>query len=134
MLNLKKLLTKILDHINPQQVGASGSVTVNAGQFYDICTVTLQPNSKYVVLADLGSNNATQHQCGLFIDITSGTPAENFGNGLSRLVGYAGNGISAWKYIRTGSTSVTVRLRCYGYYTTSHTETGHLFAWRIGGA
>lgn len=133
-LSIKKLLTKIINHIDPKQVGSSGSVTVTAARLYTVCTITLQPNSKYVVLGDMNSSSGVQHVIACFIDVSAGTPLENFGSGMARVVAQAGGGPTSWKYIRTGSTAVTVRLQCYGYLTTSHTESGHLFAWRIGGA
>lgn len=132
MLNLKKLLEKILVHINPKQVGSSGSVTVTAAKMYNVCSITLQPNSKYVVLGDMSSNSGVQHLMLCAIVVTSGTPLENFGSGWGRTLASSGNGVNTWKYIKTGNTSVTVTLQCYGYYTTSHAETGHIFAWRIG--
>lgn len=134
MLNIKKLLYKIIWHIDPMQSGASGTVTVNSAAYRDVCSVTLQPNSKYVVLADLNSNNGSQHAVMCNIVVTSGTPLENFGHGMSRVMIIAGGGTTSWKYIRTGDSTVTVTLRNYGYFTTSHQEEGHLFAWRIGGA
>lgn len=134
MLNLKKLLMKIINHIDPKQVGSSGSVTVTAAQTYSVCFITLQPNSKYVVLGDMNSLSGVEHLVGCFLVVTSGTPDENFGSGWARTLASSGNGVNTWKYIKTGSASVTVTLQCYGYYTTSHTETGHIFAWRIGSA
>lgn len=105
---------------------ASGSKTVNASTYYDLCSITLQPNRRYIILAHVATNNGTTFEIGAFFGISGTMPA--WVTGQCRTTTGSGQGVTSWAYGGPGNNTATVTLRCYGYYTTSHTETGTLCA------
>lgn len=108
-----------------QVLTAWGEVTVAAAQSYTVTTLTLQPNTEYLVLGRVGSNQGGTLTIGCFL---SHSGATTWYGGDARTTTSSGQGVTNWRYAKTGNTTATVTLSCYGYYTTSHTENGHLVA------
>lgn len=131
MLNIKKLLTKILNGFGV--VRSYGTANITAGQMYVLTTITLAKNSKWLILADLSDNVAPQHYSYVNINVSAGNPTLNWGIGQMRNNVSNGGVCNTWKYIETGASDATVQLRTYGYYTTSNTSEGRIVAIRLGG-
>ena len=125
-MSIKDLLTKILRRMNMAPIYNSGSKTVNASGNYDLASITLPANCKYVVLASTveGVASSITSICQISVSGASYT----FGNGSCRTNASSGQGVMSWMYVQTGSSSATATVQCYGYYTTSHTGSG----WIIG--
>lgn len=104
-----------------------GSKTVNSATTYTLCSITLEPNTAYLILgsnhSDTGSN--ATYICSI---IYNGQPVTDYGYGYARTTTSSGGGVVAWRWVITGDTAVTVNLNCYGYLTTSHTESGNIIA------
>lgn len=47
---------------------------------------------------------------------------------VGRVTTSSGGGVSTWRYVDVGDHACTAILSCYGYLTTSHTETGAMIA------
>lgn len=120
--------TWILEASNKDVLMSSNSITVAAAQDYNITTLTLLPNTEYIVLGRVGSNQGGTLTIGCFMTVTGATTA--FG-GDARTTTSSGQGVVNYRYVKTGNDNATVTLSCYGYYTTSHTESGHLVAFPI---
>ena len=131
MLNVKKLLTKILNGFGV--IRSSGSVSVTAATTYTIATINLPAYGEYFVFGDASDGIATTHTCYVNVAITSGTPSVQAGVGSMRNNINNGGTASTWKYIKTGSAACTVQLRTYGYYTTGNTTAGNIIAIKLGG-
>lgn len=113
-----------------ESVYAYGSHKITAGQAYNLASITLQPNTKYMVLAhESGSTGVTMtYIC--YIQ-TSGNEKSKFGEGSARTYVGSGGGVSTWQIIETGSTAVTATVTCHGYNTDGHTEIGWIYAYPI---
>lgn len=111
----------------PQEVLINtGSVTVNANQTYNLCTITLEPNTEYMIYTNVKTNNGNSLTLLNAIDI-NGTVKNQHG-AEARVTTSSGQGVANWKYVYTDNNTVTATLKCYGYYTTSHTEEGRIIA------
>ena len=111
----------------PQEVLINtGSVTVNANQNYNLCTITLEPNTEYMIYTNVKTNIGNSLTLLNAIDI-NGTVKNQHGAD-TRVTTGSGQGVVNWRYIYTDNNTVTATLRCYGYYTTSHTEEGRIIA------
>lgn len=111
----------------PQEVLINtGSVTVNANQDYNLCTITLEPNTEYMIYTNVKTNIGNSLTLLNAIDI-NGTVKNQHGAD-TRVTTGSGQGVVNWRYIYTDNNTVTATLRCYGYYTTSHTEEGRIIA------
>lgn len=130
MLNVKKLLTKILNGFGV--VRSSGSATISAAQMYTLATITLPARGEYFIFADLGDGVATTHLCYVNINVT-GSPSVVAGVGSNRNNINNGGVVNTWKYVKTDSTACTAQLRTYGYYTTGNTSSGNIIAVKLGG-
>ena len=108
-----------------QVLTSSNSVTVAAAQSYTLTSLTLQPNTEYLVLARVGSNQGGTLTIGCFL---SHSGAASWFGGDARTTTSSGQGVVNWRYAKTGNSTATVTLTCYGYYTTSHIEYGDLLA------
>ena len=111
----------------PQEVLINtGSVTVNANQNYNLCTITLEPNTEYMIYTNVKTNNGNSLTLLNAIDI-NGTVKNQHG-AEARVTTSSGQGVVNWRYVYTDNNTATATLRCYGYYTTSHTEEGRIIA------
>ena len=120
-------LEDIADRLTTKEVlYSSASITVSSATTYTICNITIPANSKYLVLGYARSGVSSTTIEGCFITLRSGTPSVDISGGTTRTTMSNGGGLVAWRYFETGTTSISVDLQCYGYYTTSHTESGHL--------
>lgn len=113
-----------------QYIYKSGSATVNSAKWYDLCSVTLPAQSgTWLILTNVNTNSANA------IDIVNSIMVSGAANNIAnttRLRAPNGQGLANWAYIRTKSNvAATITLRSYGYYTTSHTESGSLIAIRL---
>lgn len=104
-----------------------GNKTVNSATTYTLCTITLEPNTAYLMLAQTNSSSGS---VGTFICqiYTVGTLVTDYGYGYARTNVGSGGGVVAWRWVITGGSAVTVNLNCYGYMTASHTEYGNIIA------
>lgn len=110
---------------------SSGSVTVAAAGFYNLCSVTFPAYSgTWLLLTHTWSNNGSNFEMLNEMILSSGTPAR-FTSHPTRVTTGSGQGVSNWGFLVMGSTDVTITLRSYGYYTTSHTEAGHIMAIKL---
>ena len=130
-MSIKAILTKILKQLGALPIYTSGTATVNAAQNYDIATITLPANGKYLVLANT-IEGVTTEITSICTIVCSGE-SYVFGNGYCRTQCNSGQGVMTWRYVITGSSPATATVRCYGYYTTSHTASGWIFALPIVG-
>lgn len=111
----------------PQEVLINtGSVTVNANQNYNLCTITLEPNTEYMIYTNVKTNNGSSLTLLNVINI-NGTVKTQHG-AEARVTTSSGQGVVNWRYVYTDNNTATATLRCYGYYTTSHTEEGRIIA------
>ena len=111
----------------PQEVLInSRSVTVNASQNYNLCTITLEPNTEYMIYTNVKTNNGSSLTLLNAVDI-SGTVKSQHG-AETRVTTSSGQGVANWHYVYTDNNTATATLRCYGYYTTSHIEEGRIIA------
>lgn len=113
-----------------QYIYKSGSATVNAARWYNLCSATLPAQSgTWLILTNVRTTNAN------VIDIINDiqvSGATNYITASARLRAPNGQGVANWAYVRVKSNAAaTVTLRSYGYYTTSHTESGYLVAIRL---
>lgn len=108
-------------------LATSKDVTVSSAASYYSDTVTLLANTKYIILSHTNGGQSSSINTMSQIEVRSGTASAVY-NPVSRTTTAGGQGVTSWAYIRTGSGSVTVSARCYGYYTTSHTENVRLVA------
>ena len=108
------------------KINASGEQTVTAAQNYTLCSITLEPNTKYMVFGNVTTNNGTEItiMCNLN---TSDAVIYQLGD-VARVTTSAGQGVTTWRYIETGENTATVNCLSYGYYTTSHIERGKIIA------
>ena len=112
-------------------VSASNSVNVSAGQEYEICTMTIPAYSRFLVLSRVGSSSGSEFQVGNNIKVKSGT-ASYFASAMTRSKCSSGQGVMNYALVFTTSQAVTISLSCYGYYTTSHTESGGMYGISLG--
>lgn len=105
----------------------NGSATVSKAQNYTLCTLTLEPNTRYLILGNTTSGSGTNHQMIATFQVTSSAVVSTQ-LGPARVTTGSGGGCTAYLYASTGDASATVYLQCYGYYTTSHTENGVIIA------
>lgn len=108
----------------------SKTVTVNAAQAYYTDTIELLENTSYILLSSTVGGQTADILTLSQVEVVTGTPAFIY-NPPARTKSVSGQGVSSWAYIRTGSTKVTVAGRCYGYYTTSHSETIRIAAYPV---
>ena len=133
MLKVKELLTKVLQSIKTLNTrtavgaspkSASGSATVNSAKYYNICSLTLEKGYAWLILSHTGSGVAAEilHLNNLTVDGVSKSDV--------RTKAQAGGGTTNFVYVDllNANANSTVTLRCYGYYTTSHTENGWMYA------
>ena len=111
---------------------ATGTATVNAAQTYTLASLSLAAGKRFLVLGYVSEGVSTTITSSCHIVVTSGTVSVIVGGELTRVSVSSGQGVANWRYIETGSSAVTVAVRCYGYYTTSHTGTGHIVAICLG--
>lgn len=110
---------------------ASGSATVTAAQYYNMCTLTFPAYSgTWLLLTHTWSDNGSNFEMMNEMVASSGTPAK-FISHTTRVTTASGQGLSNWGLLILGSTSVTITLRSWGYYTTSHTESGQIIAIKL---
>lgn len=115
---------------NRQYIYKSGSATVNSNAWYNLCSATLPAQSgTWLILTNVRTNNSTLFD--IINDIqVSGT--NSYITVSTRTRAPSGQGVPNWAFVHTKSNAaVTVTVRCYGYYTTSHTESGYLVAIRL---
>ena len=128
--SLRKWMKNVSDYVattsQPTPIYKSGSVTVNGAKYYNLVTVTLPANSKYLVFGNVVAN-VSGSTILLAILVTSST-AKLVYSGMGRGTINSGGGTHAWAYIETGDTDVDVTLQSYGYLTSNHTETGKILA------
>lgn len=103
----------------------TGQATVNAAKWYSLATITLQPQMAYLILATVTSNSGATF--GTICDFSTSGLRTSFVS-YGRTTTGSGQGTHGWGYVTTGSTTATVTVRSYGYYTTSHTEGGKICA------
>ena len=107
---------------------ASGSVTVNSAATYAICDVTLPAASKYLLVGHVHSSVSGSTILRSECYVKSGSVTRIY-DAYGRGTISSGGGTNCWAYVETtASAAATVGLRCYGYLTSSHTETGYLVA------
>lgn len=108
-------------------VRAYGNKAIASAGTYTLCSMTLEPNTAYLLL---GQTNSSTGDTGTFICMINctGTLVTDYGYGYSRVYVGSGGGVSAWRWVITGDSAVTVNLQCYGYLTKSHTESGNVVA------
>lgn len=110
---------------------ASGTVTVNSSGYKTLCTLTFPAYSgTWLILSHTWSNNGSSFETVNEMILSSGTPAVWQSNPTRTTTGY-GQGTPNWGFLVLGSTAVTITQRCYGYYTTSHTEGGRMVAIKL---
>lgn len=103
---------------------ASGSATVNSAAQYDLCSITIPADSKYLILGHVHSSVSGSTILRAETYAKSGTPSKMY-NAYGRGTINSGGGTNCWAYVVTSSSAaVTIGLRCYGYLTSSHTESG----------
>ena len=138
-MSIKQILTRILNTLKTIQdltsqpiLHASGEVTVNSAQMYEIARITVPANSRYLVLAstDLATGQTQQQAC--YITAMAGYPLEYYGGTSVKVPGTNGGGCATWLICITGDEAVTWAVRCYGYNTSSHKERGHIAGIPIG--
>ena len=112
---------------------SSEQVTITAtGTAYTAGTLSLPANKRFLVFSTVISDKGSALTLLNNIIVTSGTPAEQFGAN-TRCTTTSGQGVANWKLIRTGSSSVTVRVGLYGYADggTGYHQTVYLMATEI---
>lgn len=109
-----------------QLLFSSGSKTVNAATGYELCTITLKANTTYLLLGHVTTDSGANLTTLANISLKSGTYSSYWSN-LGRTTTSSGQGTHATGFIKTTS-DVVISLNSYGYYTTSHTETGKIIA------
>ena len=131
MLKLKEWIAKVSHWMYKTSKStvstASGSATVNSAQFYNLCSVQLSPNSQYLVFGNVATNSGATFETIADFTVTAGSPV-NWYDFYGRTTTGSGQGTQAIAWMQTGASAVTLTLRCYGYNTTSHTETGRIVA------
>lgn len=105
---------------------ASKTVQATKDTYLTGASVTLLPQTKYLLLANTGGSSGAEMimLCNITI---SGATVREIGR-EARTTTSAGQGVSTWKYVETGSYAVTATVNHYGYSSTSHTETTYLVA------
>lgn len=131
-MSIKEWMTRVMEKLKVVPIYASGTKSVIPNAYTDFATITLPANGRYLVLASTVDGIAASITAGCFIR-HDGTPSKQFGNGYSRITSTSGQGICAWKYFETGSTSVTVKVSSHGYYGTAHNVDGYIIAFPILG-
>lgn len=130
-MSIKAILTKILKRLNLGPVTALGNVTVDSATTFDIATITLPANCKYLILAQTieGVTSTIMSYCAISVSGASSI----FGRGVCRTQTNSGQGVMTWRYVETGSSPATATVQCYGYYTTSHPVSGWIIGIPIAG-
>ena len=129
MLNVKKTLSHLLQNALLPSSGLvqnSGTVTVNSARAFTLATVNLEPNTLYLILGSVQSS--VSYTTSQLCQLTSTGSQFAYGSSASRSTGSNGGGTKNWIVVGTGTGTATATVSCYGYYTTSHTETGQIVA------
>lgn len=109
----------------------SGSATVNKAQDYNLCSLSFPAYSgTWLILSNVYSNSGNNFVMRNSMSVTSGTAAL-YRNHDTRVTTGSGQGLANWAFLSVGTSAVTVTLKCYGYNTTSHTETGLMCAIKL---
>ena len=115
------------ENVKREALRATGSKTVNAAQNYTLCSVTLQPNTRYIVLGNVDTDSGSNFQIMATFTATASVAVESM-LAPARVTTGSGQGCTAFLSIKTFGSTCTVDLKSYGYYTTSHTERGRMIA------
>ena len=108
-------------------INNNANVTVNTAKTYTMCSIRLEPNTKYIVHAAVSSSISSTSILMCQMSVANTYKSIN-GRWYSRGTMSAGGGTSAWGYIETNDNGNTITLMCYGYNTSSHTESGSIIA------
>lgn len=127
--DLKNILDKILPFSTEPVLTATGSASVTAtAQTLTFCTITLQPNSKYLILTNVSSNKGTSATLLNNVSFTN-EPVKSVGT-VARVTTTSGQGVANWRYVEIGGSGSTVSLIGYSYTDggTGYNQTGHMVA------
>lgn len=110
---------------------ASGTVTVNSSGYKTLCTLTFPAYSgTWLILSHTWSNKGSSITTLNEMNLSSGTPAV-WQSHPTRTTTTSGQGTPNWGFLVVGSSAVTIIQRCYGYDTTSHSESGQMVAIKL---
>ena len=102
---------------------SASSVTLAANSETEICTITLDADTKYIILGTAGTGSATQMTSNCDIVCKSGTYYTYYKFITNAVTATAGSNLNASAYIRT-NTSCVVVLRKYNYTSSAITTGG----------
>lgn len=110
---------------------ASGTVTVNSSGKKTLCTLTFPAYSgTWLILSHTWSTNGSSFTTLNEMKLSSGTPTVWQSNPVHNTTN-SGQGTPNWGFLVVGSSAVTITQMCYGYYTTSHAESGRMVAIKL---
>ena len=125
--DLKAILDKVFPLPTKAAMIATGSVYVSAtSQTLTFCTITLQPNSKYLILTNVSSSKGTSLTLLNNVSFTN-APIKSAGT-ATRVTTTSGQGLANWRYVEIGDSSSDVSLVGYSYTDggTGYTQQGQM--------
>lgn len=123
---IDKVLAKIGEKMCKQVLKDYKTISVAHGQYYYGASVTLEPYTEYLILANTATEGGENMTTLVNLQFT-GTPADSIG-AQARTTSGSGSGVACWFYVKTGADSVTATATMYGYYANTHNEYSKIVA------